>query len=76
LGIGGEGKPNLEFFVPQAAGFAQGRRGPHDSRLVAYVYCDMPVAGWGLSGSICLVRWFEVSKRWRRMRLRRQDGCT
>jgi hypothetical protein len=51
--------------VPQAAGFAQGRRGPHDSRLVAYVYCDMPVAGWGLSGSICLVMWLEVSKRWK-----------
>jgi hypothetical protein len=22
------------------------------------------VAGWGMSGSICLVRWFEVSKQW------------
>jgi hypothetical protein len=46
LGIGGEGTPNLEFLEPQAAGFAQGRRGPHDSRLVAYVSCSRMGDEW------------------------------
>jgi hypothetical protein len=38
--------PNLDFLVPQAAGFAQGRRGPHDSRLVAYVSCSRMGDEW------------------------------
>jgi hypothetical protein len=45
--------PNLEFLVPQAVRFAQGRRGPHDSRLAAYVYCDMPCSRMG-------VEWFDM----------------
>lgn len=53
MGIGGEGTPNLEFLEPQAAGFAQGRRGPHDSRLVAYVSCDMPCSRMG-------AQWFDI----------------
>jgi hypothetical protein len=58
----GEGIPNLEFRWPQAEGSAQGTTWTwFEACCIRWLW--HAVAGRGVSGSICLVRWFEVSKQ-------------